>query len=69
RMVEQGLAAAFLPEMVVREAGLTLPASPALPLDQRRSVVFLARSGTESRPALIAIRDAVAQTLRASDNA
>uniref|UniRef100_UPI002629B90D LysR family transcriptional regulator n=1 Tax=Microbacterium sp. TaxID=51671 RepID=UPI002629B90D len=47
RMVEQGLAAAFLPEMVVREAGLTLPASPALPLDQRRSVVFLARSGTE----------------------
>ncbi|MGO2519940.1 MAG: LysR family transcriptional regulator [Microbacterium sp.] len=63
RMVEQGLAAAFLPDMVVREAGLTVQPSPALPMDQRRSVVFLVRAGAESRPALIAVRDAVAQAL------
>ncbi len=64
RMVEEGLAAAFLPDMVVREAALTVPPTAALPTDQRRSVVFLVRAGAESRPALAAIGDAVAQALR-----
>lgn len=63
RMVEQGLAAAFLPDMVVREVGSTIRPDPMLPSDQQRSVVFLVRSGAENRPALLAIRDAVAQTL------
>lgn len=64
RMVEEGLAAAFLPDLVVREAGLTVPPSPTLPMDQRRSVVFLVRGGAENNPALLAIRDAVTQALR-----
>lgn len=64
RMVEQGLAAAFLPDMVVREVGSSLRPDPMLPSDQHRSVVFLVRSGAENRPALLAIRDAVAQTLQ-----
>ena len=63
RMVEQGLAAAFLPDMVVREVGSTIRPDPMLPSDQQRSVVFLVRSGAENRPALLAIRDAVAQML------
>jgi molybdate transport repressor ModE-like protein len=63
RMVEAGLAAAFLPDLVVREAGSALVPSPHLPADQHRGILVLTRVGAERHPALLAIRDAVAQAL------
>lgn len=63
RMVEQGLAAAFLPDMVLREAGSTLTASSWLPTDQHRSILFLVRDGSQSHPTLVAVREAVATAL------
>lgn len=63
RMVENGLAAAFIPDIVVREAGSPLSPSDALPADQQRSILFLVRAGSEHRPALIAIREAVKSAL------
>lgn len=59
RMVEQGLAAAFLPDMVVREAGSDLVPSSWLPSDQRRSIQYLVRSGSEHSLALRAVREAI----------
>lgn len=59
RLVERGLAAAFLPDMVVREAGTALVPSSELPSDQERGIVFLSRAGAEERPALVAVREAV----------
>lgn len=64
RMVEHGLAAAFLPDMVIRETGSRLTPSPSLPADQHRSILFLVRTGSENRPALVAVRDAIALELR-----
>jgi len=63
RMVEAGLAAAFLPDLVVREAGSALLPSPHLPADQYRGILVLTRTGAQRHPALQAIRDAVAQAL------
>jgi len=63
RMVEAGLAAAFLPDLVVREAGSALTPSPHLPADQHRGILVLTRAGAQRHPALLAIRDAVAQSL------
>jgi DNA-binding transcriptional LysR family regulator len=63
RMVEAGLAAAFLPDLVVREAGSLLVPSPHLPADQHRGILVLTRVGAERHPALEAIRNAVAQAL------
>lgn len=65
RMVEQGRAAAFLPDMVVREFGSALTPSPYLPADQQRSILFLVREGSEGRPALVAVRRAVKAALAA----
>lgn len=64
RLVEQGLAAAFLPDMVLQEAGSRLSPSTWLPVDQHRSILFLVRSGSQDSPPLVAIRDAVAGALR-----
>lgn len=66
RMVEQGLAAAFLPDMVLREAGSTIIPSSWLPADQHRSIQYLVRSGSENSAALVAVRQAVAQALTAT---
>lgn len=63
RMVEAGLAAAFLPDMVVREAGSTITASASMPTDQQRAIVFVVRAGAELRPQLTAVRDAVAAAI------
>jgi molybdate transport repressor ModE-like protein len=63
RMVESGLAAAFLPDLVVREAGSALVPSRHLPSDQHRGILLLTRMGAEHHPALTAIRDAVAESL------
>ena len=65
RMVEEGLAAAFLPDMVVREAGSRLSPSASMPSDQQRSILFLVRTGAERHPQLIAIREAVAALISA----
>lgn len=66
RMVEHGLAAAFLPDMVIRETGSRIVPSPSLPADQHRSILFLARTGSETHPALIAVRDAVGREFRSA---
>jgi DNA-binding transcriptional LysR family regulator len=63
RMVEAGLAAAFLPDLLVREAGVTLTPSPLLDLDQRRSISMIYRSGSRRRPAISACRDAFVDLL------
>jgi len=63
RMVEQGLAAAFLPDMVVREAGSAITPSSWLPADQQRSIQFLVRSGSERSASLTAVREAITQAL------
>ncbi|MCA4131685.1 LysR family transcriptional regulator [Arthrobacter sp. M4] len=64
RMVEQGLAAAFLPDMVVREAGSDVEPSSWLPSDQRRSIHYLVRQGSEHNLALVAVREAIIQAFR-----
>lgn len=66
RMVEHGLAAAFLPDMVIRETGSHVVPSPSLPADQHRSILFLTRTGSETHPALIAVRDAVGRELNSA---
>jgi molybdate transport repressor ModE-like protein len=66
RMVEKGLAAAFLPDMIVREAGSDVTPSSWLPIDQQRSIQFLVRSGSENSAALVAIREAVISALELS---
>lgn len=64
RMVESGLAAAFLPDLVVREAGSSLVPSSHLPSDQHRGILLLTRMGAERHPALTAVRDAVARAFQ-----
>jgi DNA-binding transcriptional LysR family regulator len=65
RMVEQGLAAAFLPDMLLRETGSPLTPSSWLPTDQHRSILFLVRDGAQNHPMLVAVREAVAAALSA----
>lgn len=67
RMVEQGLAAAFLPDMVVREARSVITPSSWLPADQERSIQFLVRSGSERSASLVAVREAIIQLLHPAD--
>lgn len=64
RMVEHGLAAAFLPDMVVREAGSYLVPSSWLPSDQQRSIQYLVRSGSEHSLALVAVREAIVRAFQ-----
>lgn len=63
RMVEAGLAAAFLPDLVVREADSRLTPSAALPQNERREILFLTRAGAEAHPAFAAVRAATAAAL------
>jgi molybdate transport repressor ModE-like protein len=65
RLVEAGLAAAFLPDLAVREAGSALTPATALPADQQRSILFRVRTGAEDRPQLTAIREAVLDAMQA----
>ncbi|WP_341998683.1 LysR family transcriptional regulator [Microbacterium sp. LWH7-1.2] len=64
RMVEAGLAAAFLPDLVVREAGSALVPNPLLPSNLRRDILMVTRLGAETHPALNAVRDAIASALK-----
>lgn len=63
RMVEAGLAAAFLPDLVVREARSHVAPSRLLPEETDRRVLLLTRSGAAERPAFRAVRQAVADAL------
>ncbi|MFC7594154.1 LysR family transcriptional regulator [Terrabacter sp. GCM10028922] len=63
RMVEAGLAAAFLPDLLVRGEGLQLEPSPLLGTHQRREILLICRSGAERRPAVAACRRAFATAL------
>ncbi|MGW4126126.1 LysR family transcriptional regulator [Nocardia sp. NPDC004711] len=63
RMVEAGLAAAFLPDLLVRDARTHLAPSTLLGTHQRRSISLICRTGAERRPAVIACRDAFAHYL------
>jgi len=68
RMVEHGLAAAFLPDMVVREAGSDVVPSSWLPSDQHRSIQFLVRAGSEDSVALVAVREAIVEAFQQNSN-
>lgn len=63
RMVEAGLAAAFLPDLLVRDARAQLAPSTLLGTHQRRDISLICRAGAERRPAVIACRDAFVQHL------
>nr|WP_256869895.1 LysR family transcriptional regulator [Paenarthrobacter ureafaciens] len=67
RLVEMGLAAAFLPDMVLHEAGSTLSPSPWLPMDQHRNIHFLVRDGSQARPPLQAVLTAVKDAFQGAD--
>ncbi|WP_051222503.1 LysR family transcriptional regulator [Agrococcus lahaulensis] len=63
RLVEAGLAAAFLPDLVVREAGSALEPSPLLPANEERDILLLVRSGAGAHPWFGVVRDAIAAAL------
>jgi DNA-binding transcriptional LysR family regulator len=63
RMVEAGLAAAFLPDLVVREARSRVQASPLLPTEPGRRILLLTRTGAAEHPAFQAVRTAIASAL------
>ena len=63
RMVEAGLAAAFLPDLVVREARSRIATSPLLPVEDDRRILLLTRAGAAEHPAFRAVRIAVAAAL------
>lgn len=63
RMVEAGLAAAFLPDLVVREARSRIAPSPLLPVEAERRILLLTRAGAAEHPAFRAVRVAVAAAL------
>lgn len=63
RMVQAGLAAAFLPDLLVRGERARLQPSPLLGTHQRRQISLYCRAGAERRPAVIACRDAFAVQL------
>lgn len=58
RMVEAGVAAAFLPDLLMRGEGPRLVPSPLLDTHQRRQIWMICRAGAQGRPAIIACRDA-----------
>lgn len=66
RMVERGLAAAFLPDMLLAETGSRLQPSSWLPADQRRTLLLIARKGSEDNLALSAVRQALEAELEHS---
>jgi molybdate transport repressor ModE-like protein len=63
RMVEAGLAAAFLPDLLVRDADTELESSTLLGPPEVRRISLVCRAGAERRPAVVACRDAFAEYL------
>jgi DNA-binding transcriptional LysR family regulator len=64
RMVEAGLAGAFLPDTLVRAEGADLEAATLPGALQRRHISLICRAGAERRPSIIAFRDAFADRLQ-----
>lgn len=58
RMVEAGVAAAFLPDLLMRGEGAQLEPSALLDTHQCRQIWLICRAGAERRPSVIACRDA-----------
>ncbi|MEO3755496.1 LysR family transcriptional regulator [Streptomyces sp. B6B3] len=54
RLVEAGLAAAFLPRLVVRESGTRLERCPLVPGDLERRLYAVSREGSQDRPVILA---------------
>lgn len=63
RMVEAGLAAAFLPDLVVREARSRIRPTSSLPAELDRRILLLTRTGAADHPAFRAVHTAVASAL------
>ena len=64
RLVESGHAAAFLPNMVVRESGSNLVPSSWLPTTRERGIHLLTRRGRASHPGVVALRSALIESFR-----
>lgn len=63
RMVEAGLAAAFLPDLVVREARSRIRPTTSLPAELDRRILLLTRTGAADHPAFRAVHTAVTSAL------
>lgn len=63
RMVQAGLAAAFLPDLLVRDAGVSPAPTTLLDTHQQRHISLVCRSGAERRPSVVACRDAFIEHL------
>ncbi len=63
RMVQAGLAAAFLPDLLVRDADVQLAPTTLLDTRQQRHISLVCRAGAERRPSIVACRDAFVQHL------
>ena len=66
RLVERGLAAAFLPDMLIQETSSQLQPSNWLPADQSRTILFITRKGSEHNLALNAVQRALEAELHMS---
>jgi molybdate transport repressor ModE-like protein len=65
RMVEVGLAAAFLPGLIVREAASDLCRNPLFPDDLARGIHAISREGSQNRPAILACKAVIRDVLAA----
>ncbi|MEU0499238.1 LysR family transcriptional regulator [Mycobacterium sp. NPDC006124] len=63
RMVQAGVAAAFLPDLLVRGAGVDVASAALADFHHLRGISFVCRSGAERRPSVTACRAAFAQLL------
>ena len=64
RLVEDGIAAAFLPHEVAAEASVPLTPISLFPSDLHRTVHTVIRRGTQHRPGIIACLEAIEQLYR-----
>jgi DNA-binding transcriptional LysR family regulator len=65
RMVQAGLAAAFLPDLLLDDEKAALSATNLLATQQVRHISFVSRTGSETRPSIAACRAAFVQHLSA----
>ncbi|MEE6165583.1 MULTISPECIES: LysR family transcriptional regulator [unclassified Mycolicibacterium] len=56
-MVQAGLAAAFLPDLLVRDAGQAMTSTMLLDTHQQRHISLICRTGAERRPSVLSCRD------------
>ena len=63
RIVQEGLAAAFLPDLLVRDAKVQLMPATLLDTQQLRHISLICRAGAERRPSVIACREVFMQQI------